>query len=193
MLEDPWQRRTRAVYQGSEAFGPTWCMGHHYEARLAIATLEELADDPFIGLPAWELAEEVGLRYELLLGLSRSKLARTRTGATYGRGPLLGRDFSQGQRGNLSLLPCPHPDCTERVRSGRPGVLVPIATPETTSTHGRPDEVLRGTVCRSCRRLPGLANEVLPRHYLDPWIGGRRQQVSHQGGVAWVGTRLALA
>lgn len=191
LLEDPWQRRMRAVYRGTDVFGPTWCMGHQREARRTIDWLEEHADDPFIGLPAWEVARGVGVRYGLLLELSTSKRARVRAGASYGRGPLLGRDFGPGGQGNLALLACRHRDCTELARSGRPGVLVPIATPETTSTLGRVGEVLLGTACRSCRRLPGLQDEILPEHYFAAWTGGRRLQVTLATGPSWVGTRLA--
>ena len=190
-LEEAWDRRLAAVYRGADAFGAVWCMGHHREVRKVIQWLETHADDPFVGLPSHEVAEGSGVPHARLLELAVAKTARVRKGSTYGRGPLLGKDFGAGKRGNIFLLQCPHQDCTERIRSGRGGVLLPIATPETTSSLGRPNEPLLGSVCRSCRRLPGLRHEIVPEEYFEQWVGGRRQQVTDETGTRLVGSRLA--
>ena len=187
-LDDPWLAHLHHVYTGPTSFGVTWCMGQHHEARLALHHLEHHTPSPFDGMDSYQLSDALPFRYDLLRQLA---LPRKR-GRTQGRGPWLQRraDYFTAP-GTIAAQECAHPDCGQRRSTGRGGILAPIATPETTSTLGRPHEPLLGLVCRGCRRMPGLPDLVVPATFLQHWVGGRRVQIGSGPDARWVGTRLA--
>ena len=101
-------------------------------------------------------------------------------------GPVVKRSWTtlgQGER-HLSLLRCPHKDCTAaRKRGGEQGVLVQLFVPELGT---------EGLICRSCLRRPDNASAVFPEDpYLLPWRGGRRVSVTVNGRKQWKGSSVA--
>lgn len=74
----------------------------------------------------------------------------------------------------LSLRSCPHPNCPERLRGGKPFASHVLVVPETEGGHG--------VLCPDCRRLPILSMEHVrfPANYLRPWRG-RYGYGSHAG------------
>lgn len=189
-LDDPWLAHLRHVYTGTTSFGVTWCMGQHHEARLALRHIEQHAADPFDGMDSYQLSDAMPYRYELL----RQLALKRQWGRTQGRGPWLQRraDYETAP-GTIGAQECAHTDCAQRRSTGLGGILAPMATPETNSTIGRPHETLLGLVCRTCRRMPGLPDLVVPTVYLQDWVGGRRMQIGSGNGAQWVGTRLVTA
>lgn len=74
----------------------------------------------------------------------------------------------------LSLRPCPHANCPERLRGGTPFASHVLVVPETEGGHG--------VLCPDCRRLPDLsmAHVRFPANYFRPWRG-RYGYGSHAG------------
>ncbi|GAA3565790.1 hypothetical protein GCM10022197_22070 [Microlunatus spumicola] len=166
-----------------------WCGDTHQLARHAAQFLVAAGGTA----PVHEIAQALGAPAELLVPLARVNGTSTRGGRaahpapaaispftkSWSRGP---RWLSADER-TLSLRPCRHDDCPERLRGETPFASHVLAVPET--------EAGFGVLCPHCRRLPvlELRRVYFPTDYLRPW-SGRFGQGSHDGARRQAGTHL---
>ena len=165
-----------------------WCHDAHDLARSVSDYLVHAGGDATL----LELSTELGVSYDSLLALTRVN-GKARSGEVKVRARLavapFVRNWARSTRWitaedkRLSLRECPHADCPERLRGGRPFASHVLATPETITG--------QGVLCPSCRRLPvlELGDVRFPVAYLRPW-SGRYGTRTKQRQRQQVGTHL---
>ena len=130
-----------------------WCHDAHDLARSVSDYLVHAGGDATL----LQLSTALGVSYDSLLALTRVN-GKARSGEVKVRARLAVAPFERNwarctrwiaaEDKRLSLRECPHADCPERLRGGRPFASHVLATPETING--------QGVLCPSCRRLPVL-------------------------------------
>lgn len=157
-----------------------WCKDTHTLARAAATIMLQRGGSANI----YELAQALNVPHTKLLNLALVngkpiKGARADSPAETAVSPFT-KNWSRGgtwlpaEERDLSLRPCPHDNCPERLRGGTPFASHVLAVPETEGGHG--------VLCPDCRRLPvaSMAHVRFPANYLRPWRG-RFGYGSHAG------------
>ena len=167
----------------------SWCKDTHTLARAAATIMLGRGGSA----PIYELAQELNVAPDKLLSLARENGKPTKGRDAAKQAPVAVAPFTKNwQRGGvwtpadqreLSLRPCPHPDCPERLRGGTPYASHILIVPETETGHG--------ALCPTCCRLPvpSLASVRFPSNYLRPWRG-RFGYGSHAGARDYAGSHI---
>lgn len=188
-LDDGFVRHIRATYTSAaqlQTWG--WCHESHDLARAVCDHLLAVGGEAAMV----DVAEALGVPHEALLALTRVN-GTSRSGEVKVRARLAVSPFQRNwarstrwmavEDKRLALRECPHADCPERLRGGRPFASHVLGTPETVPGHG--------VLCPSCRRLPVPALEGVrfPTAYLRPWSGryGTRSKARQRQAI---GTHL---
>lgn len=161
----------------------SWCKDTHTLARDAAAILLERGGS----MPFHELAEALNVAPDKVRNLAKEN-GKAIKGATAAKPaavaiPPFTKNWTRGgtwipaHEREISLRPCPHHNCPERLRGGTPYASHVLAVPET--------EAGFGVLCPHCRRLPvpALSHVRFPPSYLRPWRG-RYGHGSHAGARA---------
>lgn len=157
-----------------------WCKDTHTLARAAAVVMLQRGGSANI----YDLAQALNVSHTKLLKLALVngkpiKGANATNPAATAVSPFT-KNWSRGggclpaEDRELSLRPCPHADCPERLRGGAPFASHVLVVPETEGGHG--------VLCPDCWRLPVLhmAHVRFPANYLRPWRG-RYGYGSHTG------------
>lgn len=166
-----------------------WCKDTHQLSRRAADVL--LANGG--SATVLELAEQLNVSPDRVKKLARENRPPTKGGAAtyparlavppFTKNWTRGRQWLDADERRLSLRPCPHKDCPERLRGGVPYASHVLHVPET--------EVGFGVLCPHCWRLPigSLADVRFPADYRRPW-SGRFGHGSHAGARAYAGSHI---
>jgi hypothetical protein len=157
-----------------------WCKDTHTLARAAATIMLQRGGSANI----YELAHALNVPHTKLLNLAlvngKPIKGTTATNPAATAVSPFTKNWSRGggcrpaEDRELSLRPCPHADCPERLRGGAPFASHVLVVPETEGGHG--------VLCPDCRRLPvpSMAHVRFPANYLRPWRG-RYGYGSHAG------------
>lgn len=167
----------------------SWCSDTHQLARLVA---RELCLSGGVA-PRLQIAAALGVAPAKLNSLVKengkpTKGAGAKNPAPAALSPFLkswkrGEPWTLEEEKTISLRPCPHRDCPQRLRGGSPFASHVVLVPET--------EAGFGVLCPHCLRLPvgSLSHVRFPADYLRPW-SGRFGYGSHAGAREHAGSHI---